>query len=310
MSSSPVRCDHFRLHRDPETVCECREGMQEHVRAAEPQAIQAADQRKRKTHPRLRRGRKSTPSSSTTLNPDPEGNIETSPLARFSTTATAPQLASQRGPLTRPWKGRIPAWELPEQLNSDPGAEVGDNITVASTLRTPMSAMSPASTQIVEETPLSQLTGHQRRREVVNDTPAPASRRASANAPEVVSRKAGSVHCATHPDQATEIARLRQSRNVLVQSLEASTANFNRLQARILATRGDNSAVTEELQNARLDRERAVTALAGVNKSRGRDATGLLVFLFVAVMFLLVWVWVNGPEYEYIRKRRVQVLCE
>ncbi|KAM3417111.1 hypothetical protein BST61_g8687 [Cercospora zeina] len=302
MSSFPVRCDYCRLHRDPETVCECHERMQEHVRAATSQAVQVGDTETRRSRPKNRRGRKSLPSSSPFSDPD----IETSPLARFSTTVEAAQRRSQSGPPRTPPREKL----LPEQLNSDSEADIRDNIVVASGRRNSMAATSPASTQVVEETPLWQLNGQQRFRNSVDDTPTPASRRAPAKAQEEVDPGAESVHYATHPDQATEIARLRKSRNVLVQALEASTANLNRLQTRILATGGDRSALAEEPQQAKLDRERALTAVAGVNKFSGRVLTDLLVFLLVTMVFFLVWVWVNGPDYEYIQKRRTQVLCE
>lgn len=119
----------------------------------------------------------------------------------------------------------------------------------------------------------------------------------------------------------TRVRQLRQSRNALVETLERSTAHVNRLQARLLVYAGDKSALTEELGRARVEREEAMVGLWGRNRGGGggggtgfitwgavRDVTVFLV-MGIGVLYSF-WLWVNEPDFGYIRRRRVEVLCE
>lgn len=117
----------------------------------------------------------------------------------------------------------------------------------------------------------------------------------------------------------TRVLQLRQSRNALVETLERSTAHVNRLQARLLVYAGDKSALTEELGRARVEREEAMMDLWGRNRGGGRGAgfvtwgvvRDVTVFLVLGVGVLYsFWLWVNEPDFGYIRRRRVEVLCE
>lgn len=115
------------------------------------------------------------------------------------------------------------------------------------------------------------------------------------------------------------VRQLRQSRNALVETLERSTAHVNRLQARLLVYAGDKSALTEELGRARVEREEAMVGLWGRNRGGGRGAgfvtwgavRDVTVFLVMGIGVLYsFWLWVNEPDFGYIRRRRVEVLCE
>lgn len=117
----------------------------------------------------------------------------------------------------------------------------------------------------------------------------------------------------------TRVLQLRQSRNALVETLERSTAHVNRLQARLLVYAGDKSALTEELGRARVEREEAMVGLWGRNRGGGRGAgfvtwgvvRDVTVFLVMGIGVLYsFWLWVNEPDFGYIRRRRVEVLCE
>lgn len=117
----------------------------------------------------------------------------------------------------------------------------------------------------------------------------------------------------------TRVRQLRQSRNALVETLERSTAHVNRLQARLLVYAGDKSALTEELGRARVEREEAMVGLLGRNRGDGRGAgfvtwgavRDVTVFLVMGIGVLYsFWLWVNEPDFGYIRRRRVEVLCE
>lgn len=117
----------------------------------------------------------------------------------------------------------------------------------------------------------------------------------------------------------TRVRQLRQSRNALVETLERSTAHVNRLQARLLVYAGDKSALTEELGRARVEREEAMVGLWGRNRGGGRGAgfvtwgvvRDVTVFLVMGIGVLYsFWLWVNEPDFGYIRRRRVEVLCE
>lgn len=117
----------------------------------------------------------------------------------------------------------------------------------------------------------------------------------------------------------TRVRQLRQSRNALVETLERSTAHVNRLQARLLVYAGDKSALTEELGRARVEREEARMGLLGRNRGGGRGAgfvtwgavRDVTVFLVMGIGVLYsFWLWVNEPDFGYIRRRRVEVLCE
>lgn len=117
----------------------------------------------------------------------------------------------------------------------------------------------------------------------------------------------------------TRVRQLRQSRNALVETLERSTAHVNRLQARLLVYAGDKSALTEELGRARVEREEAMVGLLGTNRGGGRGAgfvtwgavRDVTVFLVMGIGVLYsFWLWVNEPDFGYIRRRRVEVLCE
>ncbi|GIZ45648.1 hypothetical protein CKM354_000880500 [Cercospora kikuchii] len=237
----------------------------------------------------------SPPGSDTGL----EDSIQTSPLARFSANATAFGLPSQRTAAPTPLRRGL----LPEQLNSDSEEDLGGNIIVAPARRPPNPAASPASTQIVEETP---QFAQQRRREAMMNNPTRAHRRA----PEAVIMEADSdsIHYATDPDPAVEIAKLRKSRNVLIQSLEESTVQLNRFRATRLVRNEGNLAVVEELRKAEMDQSRAMAALGIAENWKGKITTMFLGFLMGVMVLFLLWVWVNGPDYQYIRKRRVEVL--
>lgn len=120
----------------------------------------------------------------------------------------------------------------------------------------------------------------------------------------------------------TRVCQLRQSRNALVETLERSTAHVNRLQARLLVYAGDKSALTEELGRARVEREEAMVGLLGSSGGGGgagggagfvtwevvRDAVFFLV-MGIGVLYSF-WLWVNEPDFGYIRRRRVEVLRE
>lgn len=117
----------------------------------------------------------------------------------------------------------------------------------------------------------------------------------------------------------TRVRQLRQSRNALVETLERSTAHVNRLQARLLVYAGDKSALTEELGRARVEREEAMVGLLGRNRGGGRGAgfvtwgavRDVTVFLVMGIGVLYsFWLWVNEPDFGYIRRRRAEVLCE
>lgn len=117
----------------------------------------------------------------------------------------------------------------------------------------------------------------------------------------------------------TRVRQLRQSRNALVETLERSTAHVNRLQARLLVYAGDKSALTEELGRARVEREEAMVGLLRRNRGGGRGAgfvtwgavRDVTVFLVMGIGVLYsFWLWVNEPDFGYIRRRRVEVLCE
>lgn len=117
----------------------------------------------------------------------------------------------------------------------------------------------------------------------------------------------------------TRVRQLRQSRNALVETLERSTAHVNRLQARLLVYAGDKSALTEELGRARVEREEAMVGLWGRNRGGGRGAgfvtwgvvRDVTVFLVMGIGVLYsFWLWVNEPDFGYIRRRRVEVLSE
>lgn len=117
----------------------------------------------------------------------------------------------------------------------------------------------------------------------------------------------------------TRVRQLRQSRNALVETLERSTAHVNRLQARLLVYAGDKSALTEELGRARVEREEAMVGLWGRNRGGGHGAgfvtwgavRDVTVFLVMGIGVLYsFWLWVNEPDFGYIRRRRVEVLCE
>ncbi|PPJ51260.1 hypothetical protein CBER1_08164 [Cercospora berteroae] len=276
--------------------------MQDQLRSATAtsQGVEVAFSGHRKSVSRSGRGQ-SPASSPPTSDPGLDDSIQTSPLARFSANATASRLPSQHGATPTPLRRGL----LPDQLNSDSEDGVGGNIVVASGRQAPVPAVSPASTQVVEETP---QFAQQRRQEAVMNNPTRAHRRA----PEVVGMEgdSDSIHYATDPDPAIEIAKLRKSRNVLAQSLEESTAQLNRFRASRLVHGEGNSAVTEELQKAGLDQPRAMTALGVADKWKGRVTTIFLGFLMGVMVLFLLWVWVNGPDYQYIRKRRVEVLSE
>lgn len=120
-------------------------------------------------------------------------------------------------------------------------------------------------------------------------------------------------------EETTRVRQLRQSRNALVETLERSTAHVNRLQARLLVYAGDKSALTEELGRARVEREEAMVGLWGRNRGGGRGAgfvtwgtvRDVTVFLVMGIGVLYsFWLWVNEPDFGYIRRRRVEVLCE
>ncbi|PIA94784.1 hypothetical protein CB0940_08034 [Cercospora beticola] len=247
-------------------------------------------------------GRGQSPASSPpTSDPDLDDSIQTSPLARFSTTAAASRLPSQRTAAPTPLRRGL----LPEQLNSESEDDVGGNIVVVPGRQTPVPAVSPASTQVVEETP---QFAQQRHREAIMNNPTRAHRRAPETAgPE---EDSGSIHYATDPDPAIEIAKLRKSRNVLAQSLEESTAQLNRFRASQVVRGQSKSAETEELQRAGLDPSRAMAALGTADNWRGRITAIFLGFLMGVMVLFLLWVWANGPDYEYIRKRRADVLYE
>lgn len=118
----------------------------------------------------------------------------------------------------------------------------------------------------------------------------------------------------------TRVRQLRQSRNALVETLERSTAHVNRLQARLLVYAGDKSALTEELGRARVEREEAMVGLLGRNRGGGGGGIGFVTWgavRDVTVFFVMgigvlysFWLWVNEPDFGYIRRRRVEVLCE
>lgn len=178
---------------------------------------------------------------------------------------------------------------------------------------------SPASTQVVAETPLAQLLAHQQDHFASSwdgDTQqAHSIRGASREAPSVLAPEGDtdSVHFATHADPATEIQLLRQSRVQIVETLGQSTDHVNRLQARLLVYAGEKTALTAELGQARLDREKALggreraAGAGGVVSTVLRDVMG---FVLVVVGLYLFWLWVNQPEFLYIRKRRAQILCD
>ena len=148
---------------------------------------------------------------------------------------------------------------------------------------------SPASTQVVEETP---LLAHFRNRSFLGDTPD------------------RDVHFAADPDAAIEIRRLRESRTQLAQNLERSTEHVNRLHARLLIYTGDKAALTAELgqlRNAATDAvERPDRGCGIVSQVRRYGMSFVVMLVGLAVM----WGWINGPDFAYIRRRRVEVLCE
>lgn len=197
-----------------------------------------------------------------------------------------------------------------------------------------------SSTQVVAETPLGDVTFQQRDRQVCLDGMEESGQhhhqhqhqktRPSSSVPGDgdLPRDANTdAHFAPFSREekeeeeatTTRVRQLRQSRNALVETLERSTAHVNRLQARLLVYAGDKSALTEELGRARVEREEAMMGLWGRNRGGGlgagfvtwgvvRDVTVFLV-MGIGVLYSF-WLWVNEPDFGYIRRRRVEVLCE
>lgn len=168
--------------------------------------------------------------------------------------------------------------------------------------------VSPASTQFVAETPLTHLLAQPQNHVWADRRPPEAALELA-----VPATKASIADYATHPDPAIEIQRLRQSRNGLVQTLEASTAHVKRLQAKLLVYAREKTALTKELEGRQVEHGEASADEVSSWKWRcllARCGQYLLGVLMLVVVLYFVWLWVNAPELDYIRKRRAELLSE
>lgn len=112
-----------------------------------------------------------------------------------------------------------------------------------------------------------------------------------------------------HRDYEEEARRLRKSRAALRENLVASTTLIQTLQNRMAQGDGDETAIKALLTQARAD-------LAAVQARDQVQSTFASFWRWMAIVFVIViigftlWGWLHGPEMEYIRKRREEVLTE
>ncbi|CZT18584.1 uncharacterized protein RCC_04428 [Ramularia collo-cygni] len=110
-------------------------------------------------------------------------------------------------------------------------------------------------------------------------------------------------------DYQAEADGLRESRSALRVNLEASTALVHTLQNRLVQNEGDTVANRALLAQAQADLIEAQERVEGVRTSMRRLGSILAIVVFGATVYVL-WVWLNGPEMAYIRKRRTDLLME
>lgn len=207
-----------------------------------------------------------------------------------------------------------------------------DNSIIASSVdgnNTPDQTHTPDDASIVRETPVREQPGSEvadvqdhlspfvRRgrgseNPFVNHTPIinRFSRRLGSDASD---REENNVHYATRGgqdrDYRAEADALRASRTALRENLEASTALVHTLQNRLLQREGDTMAERALLTQAQADLADTQAQIQGVKTSVVRLGSTLAVFVF-GVAAYAAWTWVNGPEFQYIRKRRADFLME
>lgn len=150
---------------------------------------------------------------------------------------------------------------------------------------------SPASTILVPETPHDNVPAAAAQADPRTRPPTPP------------------IEAATHANNAQEIAHLRHSRAQLVEELKDSTARINRLRTRGRVFEANALATKALLGQADDDRMAAEEAQERTRMVSAR-LRSVLVVVVVAVVMYAVWCWYKGPEMEYIRKRRAEVLRE
>ncbi|KAI5362429.1 hypothetical protein Slin14017_G076660 [Septoria linicola] len=250
---------------------------------------------------RPRRAPPSPPSSDS----DQDSSLPASPLARLTKNVAGFWLRSRSSPPPSPTlRTQSPHSPSPYGFGDD---EDEDTIIVASGRQTtPPPMASPASTQFVAETPLTHLLNQPQ-----NHIWPVREQSEGAREMTITAAAASIADFATHPDPAIEIQRLRQSRNGLVQTLEASTADVKRLQAKLRVYAGDKAALTIDLERHQVEDGRHSADEDRSRKWRimlAQCGQYLLGALMLLVALYFVWLWVNAPELDYIRRRRAEVL--
>lgn len=161
----------------------------------------------------------------------------------------------------------------------------------------------------------------------VRSTPCPPGRNQLPNgssspdgdskAPKSVSRVPDSGPAYTgpgdHPTEAQEPekSRLRGSMATLREKLASSTALINNLRTRNDVFQAENTAKEAKLKEAREERDR-LRAVADTETESG-EALRIFVLMALSLAVLLVvvysyWCWYNGPEMQYVLRRRREVL--
>lgn len=328
-SSTTTRCAVDRLHRDQSLspdLDECKKRKrQATAQNSDHSAVPTPKKRrgrpaKTATTPSSTRyalrsqGQLPTPEASQRHTPDTEDGSEDTDVEASSTSAQP---------------------RTPDQ-SQEPGDTIVVNNSTITSSRNSDDALdqlhTPDDTSIVYETPLQEQPGL----EVadVQDHMFPFARRGAdsenpflGNSPidNHFSRRLGSmasarevdnIHYTTRGDRdhrdrdyQAEADGLRASRTALREHLEASTALVHTLQTRLLQNEGNTLANRALLTQAQADLAEARARVQDGRSSVVRLASTLAVFVF-SVAAYAVWTWVNGPEMEYIRKRRADVLME
>lgn len=110
-------------------------------------------------------------------------------------------------------------------------------------------------------------------------------------------------------DYEAENNALRQSRAALQRDLEASTALVKDLNNRLMQKGGGETVTSARLSQAETELAE-VRAQVQDSKTLANRLGSALTSVVGIVAIYGVWAWVNGPEMQYIRKRRSDVLMD